>query len=303
MKEIKDGIVFSNDIVRILNGYNALDFNYNEAGLIIPKKDFIKELRKDFLNTTKFIFDKVTIIDEEELLDIASKLQDQYSKLFPIVSLDKIYFNSNIFLDCTRMDGSNRLVSRSYPKDSFNVENQVKRISQYLKLKNQNEIILADDVVYSGSVLGLIIKLFEKNNITVVGIISLIISQQSYRLFNDLLLGINSGYIMDDSVIDQICERDFYIGIACSGIFVKRNNETYKAPYIKPFGNPIQRASIPECYEICFSKSCIKRSINLWEEIEYLSNRKVYTEELPEKINNLDNGDIVKVLRKEMKRI
>ena len=34
MKEIKEGIVYSNDIELILNGYNNLDYNYE--GIIIP---------------------------------------------------------------------------------------------------------------------------------------------------------------------------------------------------------------------------------------------------------------------------
>lgn len=302
MKEIKNGIVFSNDINRILNGYNALDFNYRKKGMIIPQKELIKDLRQDFYITTKNIFDKVTIIDEEELLEIAFNLEDKYLKNLPVVSLDKIYFNSTIFLDCTRLDGSNELVSRNYPNDFSNVEKQIKIISKYLKDKKQNNIILADDVVYSGNVLKRIIDLFKKSDIDVIGIIALIISQTSYECFKKLPLGIETGYIMDSKVIDQICERDFYLGIACSGISINKNEKIYKAPYIKPFGNPIERASIPASFENSFSKSCIKRSIILWEEIEYLSKRKIYTEELPEKINNLANGPVVKVLRKELNK-
>ena len=64
MKEIKEGIVYSNDIKLILNGYNNLDYNYD--GIIIPSN--IELLRKDFLNTTKKIFSKVTIISEEEMI-------------------------------------------------------------------------------------------------------------------------------------------------------------------------------------------------------------------------------------------
>ena len=59
---------------------------------------------------------------------------------------------------------------------------------------------------------------------------------------------------MSDDVIDQICERDFYFGIAGSGIMINTNNGLYKAPYFKPYGNPYERASIPVESEQYFSK-------------------------------------------------
>jgi hypothetical protein len=64
MKEIKDGIVYSDDIELILKGYNNLDYNYK--GIILPSN--IEDLRKDFLETTKMIFSKVTIISEEDMI-------------------------------------------------------------------------------------------------------------------------------------------------------------------------------------------------------------------------------------------
>lgn len=69
MKKIKEGIVFSNDIKRILNGYNAINYSYNQQGIIIPNDYFIESLRQDFENTVNKIFTKTTTITEEEMLD------------------------------------------------------------------------------------------------------------------------------------------------------------------------------------------------------------------------------------------
>ncbi len=70
MKKIEQGIVFSDDIKRILEGNNALDFNYQERGIIIPSNEFIKSLREDFKKDVNEIFEnKVTIVSEEEMLD------------------------------------------------------------------------------------------------------------------------------------------------------------------------------------------------------------------------------------------
>ena len=69
MKIIKKGIVFSNDIQRILNGYNAINYSYNQQGINIPNKNFIESLRKDFSKTVNKIFTTTTIIKEEDMLE------------------------------------------------------------------------------------------------------------------------------------------------------------------------------------------------------------------------------------------
>ena len=107
---------------------------------------------------------------------------------------------------------------------------------------------------------------------------------------------------MEKDVIDQICERDFYFGIAGSGISVQTNTQVVKAPYFLPFGNPIERASIPQNAATYFSNSCITRSILLWQEIEKLSKRKIYIKDLPEQIQNTSpNDEGRKTLKKGLK--
>lgn len=167
------------------------------------------------------------------------------------------------------------------------------------------EIVIADDVVFSGSVLKNIINLFDKFGIKVVGIITSICTNSSYNYFNsNLKYGIKTNYLMSDKVIDQICERDFYFGIAGSGIMYETKKGLLKAPYFIPYGNPNERASIPIEYINYFSKSCLERSIYLWEEIDKLRKIKTKINELPEKIINTNSNDeVVKTLKKEMKRI
>jgi len=220
----------------------------------------------------------------------------------PIVTLDKIYIKpdeENIyFLDCTRVNGTNEIISRK--KES--VDSQILNLST--KLKNK-EIILADDVVFSGNVLKNIINRFDKVGIKVVGIITSISTSDAYIYFNtNLKYGIKTNYLMNEDVIDQICERDFYFGIAGSGIMIKENRKLYKAPYFKPYGNPYERASIPKEYEKSFSKSCIERSIYLWDEIDKLKKTKTKILELPERIiNTNEQEEVVKTLKKELKKI
>lgn len=78
MKKIKKGIVFSNDIQNILKGYNAINYNYNKNGMIIPQTQFIENIREDFSNTVNKIFNgNTTIITEKEMkYSIESSIQD-----------------------------------------------------------------------------------------------------------------------------------------------------------------------------------------------------------------------------------
>lgn len=227
--------------------------------------------------------------------------------VIPIVSLDKIYLNEDeenvIFLDCTRLNGSNRLVSRNNSNDFSSVDIQVEKISKQLKYMGLNQIILVDDVVFSGSVLSSVIELFKNNGISVIGIRSAVSTTNAFKKFNsELGLGLKCKYLLGEDVIDQICERDFYFGVPQSGISILEDGVIYKAPYFKPFGNPVERASIPKEYEVDFSKGCLKRSIWLWEEIEKLSGKKFYISDLPEVISNTSSDDqVIKVLKKGIK--
>lgn len=220
----------------------------------------------------------------------------------PIVTLDKIYLEPDeqyiFFLDCTRVNGTNEIVSRK----SESLDSQIKRITKVLPSK---EIILVDDVVFSGSVLRSIIKRFRDYGIKVVGIISSICSYEGYEYFNkSLKYGIKTKVLMLEDVIDQICERDFYFGVAGSGIMISTDDGMYKAPYFKPYGNPYERASIPLEYVDFFSRGCLERSLYLWEDMDNIRDSKTKILELPERIiNTKENDEVVKTLKKEIKRI
>ena len=184
------------------------------------------------------------------------------------------------------------------------VDKQIKVLSDYFKSLNINEIVIADDVLFSGTVLRELIKKFKKNNINVIGIRCCISSIEGYNYFNQTLpLGVKCDYLLGSTTIDQICERDFYFGIVGSGIALQTNNGTIKkAPYFYPYGDPVARASIPENKAINFSNSCLNRSIKLWEEINKLSNKKTLISELPEQINNTQQNDsVVYTLKKGIK--
>jgi len=79
MIKINEGIVYSNDINLILNGYNNLDYNYNK--ILLPSN--IEDLRKDFKKTTEGIFPKVTIISEEYMISSMSNAIKDVLGIYP----------------------------------------------------------------------------------------------------------------------------------------------------------------------------------------------------------------------------
>ena len=219
----------------------------------------------------------------------------------PIVSLDKIYITPDeeniFFIDCTRVSGSDDIISRK----GISIEKQIERIVNTLPSK---EIILADDVVFTGSVLRYIINKFNEKGINVVGIISSVSMKESFNYFNsNLKYGLRTNFLLDDQVIDQVCERDFYFGIAGSGIMINNGEKMVKSPYFYPYGDPVGRASIKEESAPMFSKGCLERSLYLWEEIDKLRDYRTLISELPEEIINTNkNNEVVSTLRMELKR-
>ena len=70
MEKVNSRIVFSNDIYRILQGQNALDFDYTKNGLMLPTKKQISVLREDFKkDVNRFFENDVTIFSEEKMED------------------------------------------------------------------------------------------------------------------------------------------------------------------------------------------------------------------------------------------
>ncbi len=220
--------------------------------------------------------------------------------IIPIVTLDKIYLKPDdknvFFLDCTRVNGSNQLITRR----GEDIDLEIRKLVSKIKCKN---VILADDVIFSGSVLKTIIDKLNKNGINVVKIISSISTIDGYDNLSKITkYGVDTCYLMNDEVIDQICERDFYFGIAGSGIMEKDENGYYKKPYFIPFGNPNERASIPKEKELVFSDGCLERSIEMLKELESNSGKEILMCDLPEKIYNTEPQErVVKRLVKERK--
>ena len=74
MEKISRGIVFSEDIKRILNGVNAFKFKYDFK----PSESVIDEVREDFRREVANIFDRVEIISEEDMMRVNNLIGGGY---------------------------------------------------------------------------------------------------------------------------------------------------------------------------------------------------------------------------------
>ncbi len=307
MKTLEKGIIISEDIDLILNGNNALGYSYKDKGIIVPSKKFIEGLRENFYKLCRETYGTDVIgVKESEMKESLEDLIKDVIDKYPIVSMDEIYIkpdNENIYsLDVTRLTGSSDLVTRKNPLDKNGVQKEVLKIAKELIQSGKDEIILLDDVIFSGSVVATISKFFKECGINVVGAISSISSNEAYEKFSNLKEKVKCGYLMKDDVIDEICERDFYYGIAQSGMAKEEDGKIYKAPYFLPFGDPVARASVPKDKAKYFSNELVKLSIDLWDETNRLSNREIMNYELPERIlNTNENESVIKTLRKVLK--
>lgn len=75
MKEIKKGFVYSEDIVRILEGVNAFDYKFDT----LPTKKVIESVREDLkVQMNKIFNNEVTVVTEEEMLMVNNLIKGDY---------------------------------------------------------------------------------------------------------------------------------------------------------------------------------------------------------------------------------
>ena len=182
-------------------------------------------------------------------------------------------------------------------------ESEINRIVLNLKENNCNkdklEVSLIDDVIYSGNGIVQIIEKLKESGVEVKQVLSAVCVDKAKTFLKSKNLEVIPFYTISNC-LDEICERDFYFGVAQSGQNILTDEGILeKQPYFYPFGKPNEYASIPENKEKEFSLSCIDRSIELWQDIENQSSKIATYEDIPEKIFNTPNEYKIVELLKE----
>lgn len=261
-----------------------------DTGYQLPPEDFFHGITRDLQNTLEGYFPaSVEMVDEQELRHglnnlAAQRIVSPYQRI-PIISLDRAYVDRttpNIYgyLDITRGvdDGLTGIGLKPRPgKDS--VEIQLDRFAS----KHNLPVILLDDVVFSGEgMCWLVNQLAERGRpvvkvITGIGIRTLDGDPAGITQLRDL--GIEVECVREfETVVDEVCQRDFVAGTPMSGRSVYSSNGAISsAPYFAPFGDAAKWASIPDEKVDEFSEFCMETSIEVFRRIEDRSQASVPT--------------------------
>src|SRR5581483_387016 len=164
----------------------------------------------------------------------------------------------------------------------------LRQVRSLNKLKSE-EIALFDDVGFSGDMLVKLVSILSKMEISVSTVFLGIGIGEALEKLRQSKIDVQTVRSYQD-VIDEICERDFYLGVPQSGR-TYANDPTKGFPYILPFGNPEKWASIPTENQLEFSLFCIQQSIDLFEAIERKSGRIVRCSDIQKKIVGMPEGE------------
>lgn len=242
------------------------------------KPVFFENLRKKMKKKLEDIFGKkkVVFIPAKEMRKGMEKLIEEESDGKQTVFLDRVYFpEKELHLDITRsVDKS--LQEREETERFFfpPIEDQIKQLAQKTK-----EVVLADDVIFSGKGAEKIIDFCRKQGIKISSFIAGISIGEGRERVEKAGVPVKTVFYFAKA-IDEICERDFFAGIVMSGRNVFGQNRNTGAPYFLPFGKPNEWASIPKEREEDFSKFCIEQSMEIWEEIGRLRGKPIKCGEL-----------------------
>lgn len=262
-----------------------------ENQLTLPNDAYFQGMLKDLEATLRQYFSEVDIVPEDFLRQGLNGLIK--SSPAPVVSLDRAYISpkqSNLigFLDATRTVDSNLnntgLGSRAL---EITLERQ---IGQLAAKQTGKVIALADDVIFEGKTMLQLVQKLRSKGVAVDAIYSGITIKEGKELLE--LNGIRvDSLIVYDQVIDEICERDFVVGSPYSGRSVVNDKGiTEGAPYLYPFGKPIEWASIPPEEAINFSLFALSQSLQLWAKTEQLSRKSIPTQQVAKPVFGLPEG-------------
>jgi len=257
----------------------------DQRGFKIPSTVFFDCMREKFSLRMQKIFPNFELVPEKEIVDGLFKIVSESG--LPPVSLDGVYFKSEMSFEITR------LVNRQGQNIGWGNRAGTLTIPQQLDLLRKTgvkKVALVDDVIFSGNMLEMILNLFSSIGICVPVVCAGIGIAHGIKHISYARREIYCVRTFDQ-VIDEICERDFYPGVPLSGRLLS-DGENIGVPYIYPFGKFEDWASIPSEYGPDLSDFCLQQTTLLFEEIERISEKKVFCQDLGRKVISLPTDNV-----------
>jgi len=204
--------IVSADIYLLLNKWAE------QKNFVLPEKEFFCELRKEFSNHMLQLFPCFEFVSEGVILEHMQTTTIRSN--LPCVSLDPVYFCCDFSIELTRkvdLQGNDKGFQHRFGSNAL-----LKQLSQ-LKLHQVREICLVDDVVFSGVLMERVIKLLSDIGINVPVVCAGIGIQEGVNRILTPKREVSCAKIYNE-VIDEVCERDFYLGVPFSGRSLIGNN-------------------------------------------------------------------------------
>ena len=251
-----------------------------QHGFALPAREFFCQLREEFSNYMRRIFLNFELVSEDEISHGLARLVAESG--LPVVSLDRVYFESELNLEITRLvDRNGKDCGLGHRAKTPSLAQQIKR----LQMSGVREVVVVDDVIFTGALLERIIELFLRIRIRVPLICAGIGIAEGINHINGTKREICCVRTYKE-VIDEVCERDFYPGVPLSGRLLV-GDDNIGVPYLLPFGKPESWASIPSEQATDFSRFCLHQTILLFDEIEQCSDKRVFCRDLGRKVAGL----------------
>lgn len=268
-----------------------------EKGFALPDASVFFDLRESLQNTLEGIFGRrrVDMVSEGMLCEgMRTLIQDAE---LPAISIDKTYRpKDTISLEINRAVNDNLSDAEECARAGHqSISTQVAGLGR----RGLREVVLVDDVIFTGHCIMRVIDHLSKHGIIVHRVIAGIVVGEGYRLLRRR--GIDVRWVrFYDTVIDEICERDFYPGVPYSGRALVNGARDTGVPYLLPFGDPTRWASIPKENTLIFSRDCLRNANRLWREVEKASGKPVWCCDVPRLPLNApdDTTSFVKYLEK-----
>lgn len=255
---------------------------WEKAGFSIPLSD-LETFREEVRAALRESIGASEWIPEIEIKEGVEYELTQIS--VPVISLDNVYTPRQEYeLSMTRLVDWHGNDAGYGMRDgtALNLREQIQKIAQAVQA---TEIALVDDVIFSGSMMERVIKLFAEEKVHVrIALCGIAIGEGVERLRHT---GCSVKAVRTYAeVADEICERDFMPGAPLSGRTVTSTVNT-GAPYILPFGKPERWASIPSTKVTKFSQKVLRANANFYEGLG------LSTKKLPRNILGLEKSDLL----------
>ncbi len=270
----------------------------SSINLLSPSEDLYLELRSKMSGFLQDIFAKVTFIGSREIRDgLLESVRKQRQAGFTVISLERAY------LEDSEIDGRIEITRKvdDWGEDIVihgERNGTSRKILQFERLHGKKNLVLVDDVVFSGKTIINTINDLHYHQANVHSVVSAVGVKAGVDRLKKVTFGVSGmpdHLAVDcleefDDISDQVCERDFYPGVPYSG---REHCGCDKAafPYILPFGKPGKWASIPEKEVRQFSALCLENTMALFREVEKINGIKISCSMLPRPIFGFPRDD------------